>query len=810
MNLHHTNVVKSKKWLLTNVIGLGASFAVLLLIACYSIHELSYDKFHSKSDQIYRLSMEMGEGETKWHPARIPGRWPLQIPQEYSQVKFVTRLVPFNKAKAKIGEKLFYTTKAYRADSCFFKIFDFELLSGTKTDLFKDSKTAIISKQLAIKYFGTTDVIGKEISLTHQRNVADNHFTIKGVMEDFPTNSHFYAEILCSQKRITERNEWAFTYALLEKGYTAQELVQSIQKNWDKQAKDGQSSSRIHAQNIKDIHFYSKKQREMETNGNINNLYLLWGAAFIVFLISLINYSNLNQVHFIRDIKNLKIRKILGANDSHIRIQLLKKALLLSIICILVGTVLAIGFQKQLHIAIFTSSNAIAYTVLIVIYLMLISVISTLPTFGKRLHTNLNIIPKVGARKFISSLVVQIGMAIIIITCTIVFKSQILFLLSTHPSHESESYLVVPQNTQQAISKYESFKEQVLKSPLVKSVSSALEEPAGTITDNFSFDLEGYENVDDKTLNIFTCDTNFFSFFDIKPIAGSVDFGKGTTYQWEQNAFQLNNLKKQDKKDHPKYQELLKAHNMHRDKYVLNRSALKLLGISDANQVIGKSFHFNYNVSDFFPKGEIIGVVDDFHYTNLYQAEKPLAIVARKMFSSNFLIKINKNQKTKAIAFIQDCWRKINHDIPFEYEFIEDTYQKVYANEYRLLNGIISFAFLAIVLSALGIFALSSFSIQHKTKEIGIKKANGANTMEIVTELLFEYTKWIVLAFVISCPIAYYISIEWLSNFAYQTDIKWWYFAASGLIALLVCLLTIIEQTWRAARQNPIRALKYE
>jgi len=809
-NLQHTFTAKNRKWLLTNVIGLSISFAVLLLIASYSLHELSYDKFHSKSKQIYRLTMEMGQGETKWHPARVPGRWPLNIPQEYSQVKNITRLVPFQKVKVKIGKKLFYSTKAYHCDTSFFQIFDFKLLSGSKSNLFKDSQDAVISKKIALTYFGSTDIIGKKISLIAQRAYQEDQFTIKGIMEDFPSNSHFHAEILCAPKKIENRNEWAFTYLLLEQNRSSDELVTSIQTKWDKEAKERKSVPKLHLQNIEEIHFHSKKQREMESNGNINNLFLLWGAALIVFLISFINFSNLNQVQFISQIKNLKVRKIIGANIFQINIQLIKKALLLFFISIFLGTFISLSFQKHLALFVFQSSYIYIYFGLVIIYFLLICIISILPAYGKRLNTNLNIMPKMGAQKFVSSLVIQIGMAIIIITCTILFQSQIHFLLDKHPGNREDCFLVLPNNTSHAIKNYESFKDEILKNPLVEEISTALEEPAGTITDNFEFKLEGFENTDKKTMNIFTCDTNFFTFFNIKALAGSLDFGNGTSYKWEQETFYLSNARKHEKTDLPKYKEVNEKHGTIHDKYVLNKSALRLLGISDPNQVIGKSFRFLFPTPDFFPEGEIIGVVDDFHYTNLYQEEKPLAIVSRKMFSSNFLIKINKDQKLKAIAAIQSCWKKINPETPFEYEFIEDTYQKVYANEYRLLDRIISFAFLAIVLSALGIFALSSYSIQHKTKEIGIRKANGASSIEIVSELLFEYTKWIGLAFVLACPIAYYIGKEWLSNFAYHIDIKWWYFTTSGFIAFVVCILTVSWQTWKASLQDPVVALKYE
>ena len=246
-----------------------------------------------------------------------------------------------------------------------------------------------------------------------------------------------------------------------------------------------------------------------------------------------------------------------------------------------------------------------------------------------------------------------------------------------------------------------------------------------------------------------------------------------------------------------------------RGKYIVNKMALEHMGIKNPQDAIGKSFQLDF-MGEMFPQGEIIGVVDDFHYTNMYVEEKPLVMVARKIFSHCFLFRINENNKSGAIDALKTEWKKLNPDVPFQYEFITDSYQKVYQNEYNQMKVIMIFALISILLSAMGLFAMVSFTLNLKVKEIGIRKVNGAKISEILLLLNKDFVKLIAMAFVIATPIAYYGMQKSLQNFAYKTSLDWWVFVLAGVIALVIALLTVSWQTWRAARKNPVEALRYE
>jgi len=234
------------------------------------------------------------------------------------------------------------------------------------------------------------------------------------------------------------------------------------------------------------------------------------------------------------------------------------------------------------------------------------------------------------------------------------------------------------------------------------------------------------------------------------------------------------------------------------------------MGIENPEDAIGKAFRINHQMRYLFPKGEIIGVVNDFHYTNIHEKVKPLVIMPRKLFCHNFLFHIDKRNQAKAISLIENKWSEINKGIPFNYEFITDSYQKVYKNEYMQIRVLMLFAIISILLSLIGMYAMISFKLKLQTKEIGIRKVNGATTFEIIKMLNKDFVILTMVAFVISIPVIYYAMQKWLENFAYKTELSWWVFALAGIFALFLTIITVSWQSFVVARKNPVESLKDE
>lgn len=795
-------------WFLINLLGLSTALACVIASFIYIQFELSYDTQHTKADRIYRITRDSNDGVTSNHPARVYGDWPVQLSDEFPEVEDVVRLVPFRKAIVKIGDQIFFSKKVYATDSSFFKLFDFKVIAGNPHNALTKPGRVFITRSLAIKYFGSLEVIGKEVILYYQMDPNPKPYIIDGILEDFPENAHFHAEILTSFSP-EDINTWAYTYLLLKKGTNAETLRHSIQLKWKKEHEDNSSVNIPHLQKITEIHLYSHKEREMEKNGDIRSIILLASGALVILLIALINYMNLNRVQFISDMKYLKIRMIIGASRFRLATQLFFKSLLLSLFSFFIGWIIAIKIGQMMGSG---GYEAIVVGTVILMAggtILTIACISVLPIFTSRFSLpdkNLQYSRNIYA----TPLIIQFVLSVIAIIGTIGLYRQMNYMRNLHPASQNANMLVIYDNPRETLLRYEVFKNELLKNPSVLNITGAMEEPGGEILDKCPFEMEGIEKKEDQWLNLFPIDPVFFHCLDIQPLAGTIDMGVTPTQQWEADVMDLYTLQKEGNGSSEKIAALKKKIGNPRGKYILNRSALKMLGISNPQDAIGKTFRLNFFIPELMPEGEIVGVVPEFHYTNLYQKERPLAMLPLRMFNYCFIIRIDPSQRQKAIAALEKTWKKVNPDYPLEYEYITDHYQSVYATEYSQSRVLSLFALISIIISSLGIFALAAFAIQRRTKEIGIRKVNGARTVEIMLLLNRNFILWGFIAFIIACPLAWWALSKWLENFAYKTTLSWWIFAVAGMIACIITLITVSWQTWKSASKNPVEALRYE
>ncbi|NOR86833.1 MAG: FtsX-like permease family protein, partial [Bacteroidales bacterium] len=723
----------------------------------------------------------------------------------FAQIQDYTSITSFRKTIVSIGEDVFYSKKAFSVDSSFFNVFDFELILGNKETIFNYPNQTAITESMAKLYFGKIDVIGKQIKIVSQRQNEVKEFTIKGVLKDFPDHSHFKADFLCSMSEPSKGNTLSYTYLLLPQNTDYHQIQDSIQANWDKRYAQQNYNPIADLQPLTDIHLYSHKSRELERNANVRTLILLISGAFIILIIALVNFTNLNYVQYLSEQKNAFIRIVNGASRIALAKEYLKSIFVLIALVISLGLLFVhylsgiLGFEALL----LTSSYSIAGVTAVFVFLIII--FASFPfLYRKTYHSQIKIKDK-NAYKI--SLVLQLMLSIVTIILTLFLQKQINYLNLLHPQANNANMIVIPENPGQVVAKYKTLKEQALKHPEIEAVTAVSEEPAGIVTDNFQFAYDSDITNEDKTINVLVVDDNFFSFMDIKPIAGTMDMGVTSSLEWERKALELGWIENDNQEVPLGLKEEVTSFS---EKYIINKMALEHLGIENAEQAIGKKFHLVHPMNYLFPKGEIIGVVDDFHYTNMYVKEKPLVMISRKIFSHNFLFKIDSNRKSNAIAALKSEWQKINPDVPFQYEFITDSYRKVYQNEYDQMKVLMLFAMLSILLSAIGIYAMVSFNLKMKTKEIGIRKVNGATVLEIMKMLNKDFVKWVIVAFIIAAPISYIAMQKWLENFAYKTELSWWIFAIAGFMALLITLITVSWQTFKAARRNPVDALRYE
>ena len=800
-------ILKNRNRLFINFAGLSIGMASFLIITIYVRNELSYDRFHSKADRIYRITIENDYGTGVMHPAWIRGNWAANMALEFPEVEKTVRLVPFRNAVISIGDNRFYSGNAYATDSTFFDIFDFEIISGNAKKAFSQPGRAFISKSLAMTYFGSIDVLGKKIETLHQQDSEPNTYIIDGVMQDFPENSHFTADLLTSFSQ-NDESAWSYTYILLGKDVDVVSFTQNYQQLIEEQI-IRENTMTTHLQNARDIHLFSNKAREMAKNGSIRVVLLLAASGLIILFIVLFNYLNLCRVQFFANIRSVKVKMINGASRKIIAREIIGYAVLLTSASIFMGMVIASRFKITREINVFSLDNLWELTILSIFFIALISFLSVLPLLTTKNISGIETRHK-SHHVFSVPIIAQFILAIFTISGAIILNRQMDLVVDKHPASRDNDIIVIAENQWNTIQRYETFKEELLKEPSIVDVTGVMEKPAGDIMDGFNFTMEGINFEKEQMINVLTIDSNFFQFMGIHPLAGTVELQFTPSMQWEKDAHDLSQHERFNFLDAAKVRELEKKVLGYSEQYIINMSALRLMGIADPDVAIGRSFSLDYHLRHVFPDGRIVGVVPDFHYTNLYQPERPLVMIPRKMFSYCFLIKLEPGQHAQGIEAIRSQWEKINPEYPFQYEFITDSYRNFYSGEYTQARVLSLFSLMIVILTSLGVLSLTSFMVQKRTKEVGIRKVNGAKTWEIMAMLNSSYVKWVSAAFILATPAAWYAMNQWLQNFAYRTQLSWWVFLLAGLAVLTITLFTVSWLSWQAARKNPVEALRYE
>jgi putative ABC transport system permease protein len=803
----YQNLLKNSSLFIVNQLGLIVALTVGIIVSLYVRFEFSYDKFHSQYPQIYRVTLNTPEQTEQETDSRLHPYYINFLKEKYPDIEAISGINSFRKAIVSIDQKVFYSHKVYGVDSSFFKIFDYPLLQGNKETLFSKPKQVAISESMALTYFGSSDVMGKQIKITHQKTDQPTNFTIAGILKDFPKNTHFKADLLCSFVDLDNRNTWMHTYVLLNKENNKQALQDTIQANFNKQFANNENIPQVKLQNISNIHLHSQKSREFERNGNIKGVFLLLSGALILLIIALVNFVNLQSVHYIKSQKQVWIKKVNGANLYHLFLEN-QMQIVFQLVTVFAATTLLIHWLFNYYNGQFLLSNSSLFLLgIALLFIVLLFVLGSLPLFTLRKSFSQQAFLIKPQKSYPYFIVLQFTLAMVAISSTLVLNKQMHFMSTIQPGASETNLLVIPDNPRTAVNQFETLKQRVLQHPEITNATAAMEEPAGNILDRFRYRIDDQAYKDEQAIHILCVDSNFFTFFNLQALAGTAFFGQIPGILWEQKCIQLWQFELSKQAIPEDLRNEVESVN---DKYIINFEALKLLGISNPNEAIGRKFQLEHPISYLFPPGEIIGVVDNFHYSNLYEPEKPLAMLVRKAFTHCFIFRFQPNQTQQAIRVIQNEWEKLYPEIPFQFELISNHYQKVYSNEYMQSRIILLFAVISLLLSIMGIMAMAGFMVERRTKEIGVRKVNGATISKIIFMLNKHFLVWIFTACFIAIPLAYWAMVLWLKNFAYKTAINGWVFVLAALITLTIALVTVSLQSLRAARKNPVEALRYE
>jgi len=778
LNLAYRRFMRDFESSLVNLIGLALGLTVTIVIAFYVKNELSYENGFENSGRIYRLTQKYDlKGVTDTHWAAIPPTIGLMVKEQVPEFEGITRLSLCKEQIISWKDKSFQEDKGCYVDNSFFSIFKIPWISGNSKTALIVPTSVVLSQKFAHKLFGNIDPVGQIITID-----GDKKINVTGVIKDLPDNTHLKFDYFVSMPEpyssLQQYGGWQnfYTYGLLKPSATVSvvnsklsHFMHDYMKMLNKDGGD-KEYARLILQPIHQIHLFSKLEKEIAGSNDMANVLIFSVVALLVLFVSCANYINLTIIKAIKRISEIGIKKTFGARKTDLIfhffsesfIQVLGSGTLAVLVIYIIQT--HYGIFLNLNIG-FHFSEALIFIAIILSVTFLASVYPAAVISKYTINEALKGKRSMNTRFRKNLVIFQFVISIFLIICTISIHNQMLFIQNTNLGFDKKATIAV-----KLYGKFRNnggtLKNELLKNSGVKAVSLTSYE-LGKRIGYVTFIPESYR--DKKNLpdiRVLNTDGNLVTLLHMKIVEGA-DFLEGTQTP----------------------------------SVILNEAAVKALGYkSPINELV--------TVGD--TKCKVVGVIRDFNYSSLHKKVEPLALTNINYFLNNMYVKVNITNIHDSLKSIETTIHQIAPDYSFSYSFLDETISKQYEAEQRMNRLFNIFAFLAIFIACLGLIVLSISSAELRAKEIGIRRVNGAKAYEILSMLNQDFIKWVTIAFVVACPIAWYAMQKWLQNFVYKTELSWWVFALAGIVAVAVSLLTVSWQSWRAAARNPVESLRYE
>jgi len=770
---------------LINIFGMSIGLASIILICNWVYYEYSFDKFHNNKDRIYRLIEKQSfDGQDEQYLSSIPEWLVGTFEEDINGVESSTAL--FNVGSIWFGDNdnQIEVKNVTFTNNSFFKIFTLQFISGSPENALINPQSIVIVESLARKLFQDISPVGKTILYQNKKA-----YTITGVIEDIPNNSHFQTEMLVS---IEERkpgwnqedyNHTTNIYLLLDEDTDPVTLWKPLQQSKEKYMPNNAEFVEFQIQPLSDIHLFSKHtmwgQNWKKSDILLVKAFILIGI--FVMIISTINYINLSTAAVSKRFKEFGLRKIVGSSKINLIIQFLFESFVLLFISFWLS-LLIIELLKPVLIEIHLIEQSlnlyqsIEFLFLMILFIFILSIVAGIypaiilssvkpvDLFKKNLS---NIKNSFSIRKIL--VITQLSITTILTITVLFITKQMLFMQHKEMGYKSEAVInfysgdIFRQN-------YETIKTDILTHNSILNVTSS-NIPLGTSMWRNCIHFEGEQENDQWVTPYMMVDYNFFEFYDIQVT-------QGRTFS-EDIALDKNH-----------------------EAFLVNESLANEMG---SENIIGRKFRTCNS-----KWGEVVGVIKDFNYRSLHHEIEPLAIQLGLDYRNLVSVKVSINDMQNAITLLEETWKAYQPDQPFRYSFLDENLNNLYASEKRTVRIVSIFSVISIIISCIGLLGLIMSVSESKTKEIGIRKVNGASVINVLKLLSGELISNVSIALIIAVPIGWYTVNLWRDNFAYKSTISWWIFALSGLLILIIAWLTISYHTIKAARKNPIEALRYE
>ena len=779
--LAYRNIVKDKAYSIINISGLAIGLAASILILLWVQNELSYDKFHKNAGQLYRITFNMGDLKASVNPAGMPAGLKAEMPV----IKNAIRLSTIKTVLFETGNKKFEEKRVFYADPSFMDVFSFPLLQGNRATALNNVDGVLITQAMATKYFGNQSPIGKFLRKDNNENVV-----VTGVLANVPPNSHLQFDFILPIASLArtdnglQKNTWEdfsyYSYVQLDKRFnpSASNLLM-LEKQMDQifHKHNPGMEAKFELQPITKIHLAAERLGDLPGHGSSQYVSIFFIIAILIIIVACINFMNLSTARSARRAKEIGLRKVAGAVRGQLIIQFLSESVFISFLSLLLALSVVYLLPEFNHLAdrkLAIDFADVKFWINLFSIALLTGIVSGsypalfLSGFNPVKVLKGNVKSMGGNLLFRNTLVViQFMVSIVLLVGTIVIYNQLKFIRDRNPGFEKANLLYVPI-TGDLWNRQQTLKNELKQNPLTSDFTITSDLPTN-LSNATGADWEGKDPRLQIAIPRMAVNEDFTHVFRMKIMAGR---SFSTSFIADSN------------------------------NYMVNEKMLNVMGLNATN-AIGKVLTVQG------VKGNIIGVVKDFNFKPIQQAIEPLAISFNK--AGGFIVVRTLPGKTSAtIQALTKISQQLNPAYPFKFDFLDQDLANLYKGEQQMGNIFNLFAILGIFISCLGLYGLSAFMTEQRTKEIGVRKVLGASVFNLVYMLSTGITKLILIAIVIAIPLSWYAVNSWLSGFAYHINVSWLIFFIAALAALSMAWITVSYEAIKAAIVSPIKSLRTE
>ncbi len=792
-----------------NILGLATALTCSMFIALWIWDEWRRDRFFPNADRVVRITGKIFSGtEVFEHAASSIPTGPA-IKNDFPEVEEFVRFDVNAEAVVKIDDRQFIEEDLLTVDTSFFKVFNYDLLYGDVRTALKEPYTVVLTEKLARKYFGDQDPVGKTFTiLQYDATGRGATYRVTGVLDGAPRPSHFNFNMLISfssffsyDPSYLTADAWGdnsyYTYFLLKPGVETGSLQAKMPDFYKKHIEpvyiryNSTGREEYTLQPVTDIYLHSDRRYEISANGNATNLYIFGTVGLLILFVAGINYVNMATARAAGYARSVGIKKVLGAQRRQLVWQFLTESVLTAffslILAIGMAMVLQPVFERMTEKPLGLFETPVLPTLFSGLVLFMGLAAGAYPAFilsGFRpaavLKGNTAVSAKYRGgfdlRKFL--VVAQFVISISLIVSVLVIRQQMSFIQTQNLGYNKDAIVALKVNGDQSvIDGIEAFRNDITSRPeLIQGMAVANTLPIGGTGNSGASTVDNTGKKIQSSTYRFRVDYDYAKVFGLKLLAG-------------------RNFSRQFPADAP---------TDSTQNYILNEAAVKAFGWETPELAIGKPFRMSGLA------GQVIGIVQDFHFNSLKHKVEPLAMHLTTNRFSQIALRIDMNRVTEAMAEIRTQWGKHFPDAYFDYAFLDDKLDSQYRSELRFGALFMVFSVFSIFIACLGLFGLAGYTAQRRSKEIGIRKVLGASVAGLVGSLSKDFLQLIAVAFLFATPAAWYFMNNWLSGFAYRIDIPWWAFALAGMLTAAVAFLTVGFQSAKAALANPVKSIKTE